>query len=335
MLSFMRQCWERSHWPPFILVACFAIVVPALKLLLLLLGEAWRKDPDPSRVAWSRRCISFVQVISKWACPDMFAYVLMMYLIRTLPAPIESSATADVGFPCFAVFCICSTVSTMAVPVPERPLSKAEQNGRPSTLLRWLGGERGVALAVGFLAVAFAALFVLGACTPCLAMHWDDAGVDSQPIPWLGKLSIKALDLGSIVNSEVTIVDCMRAMTRWLLHEGEWTDIVAWVVLGLFAMGCSALDMIALASVAYGLWREPKGETGGSWAIAGARVLKHLEMLDVLVTGILLTTISLEALQDSVLQLSLREGVYFLLAAELVHYAAFFLISEAVDSRRT
>ena len=30
------------------------------------------------------RCIQVVQNISKWACPDMFAYILLMHLVKCL-----------------------------------------------------------------------------------------------------------------------------------------------------------------------------------------------------------------------------------------------------------
>ncbi|CAJ1392198.1 unnamed protein product, partial [Effrenium voratum] len=55
----------------------YAMVVPALKIGFLILAELWRESPDPRQVLFAKRSIQVVQMISKWACPDMFAYILL------------------------------------------------------------------------------------------------------------------------------------------------------------------------------------------------------------------------------------------------------------------
>merc|ERR1719145_130140 len=103
------------------LVVTYAMILPAMKLVLLLLAELFRFSPHPWEIAFSRGCVQFVQLISKWACPDMFAYILIMYLIRGLDdnsSYLESDAQLDIGFMLFSVFCIGSTISAMAVKLP-------------------------------------------------------------------------------------------------------------------------------------------------------------------------------------------------------------------------
>merc|ERR1719382_2393597 len=111
------------------LVVTYAMILPAMKLILLLGGELYRFSPHAGEIAFSRGCIRFVQVISKWACPDMFAYILMMYLIRGLDdntSVLESDAQLDIGFMLFSVFCIGSTVSSLAVKLPGEDRMRAE-----------------------------------------------------------------------------------------------------------------------------------------------------------------------------------------------------------------
>lgn len=109
------------------LVVMYAMVVPLVKFVLLLVGELWRFSKCEHRVQVARRCIRLVQLASKWACPDMFAYILMLYLARALEhrSPLlETPTHLDVGFTCFSVFCICSTFSSLALRLPKAPGKK-------------------------------------------------------------------------------------------------------------------------------------------------------------------------------------------------------------------
>merc|ERR1719382_2122664 len=143
------------------LVVTYAMILPAMKLILLLGGELYRFSPHAGEIAFSRGCIRFVQVISKWACPDMFAYILMMYLIRGLDdntSVLESDAQLDIGFMLFSVFCIGSTISSLAVRLPGEDRMRAEplaEGASPPAVVLVLGGGGGVALVSMALALAF------------------------------------------------------------------------------------------------------------------------------------------------------------------------------------
>jgi len=70
--------------------------------------------------------IGFVQQISKWACPDMFAYILLTYLVRSLnhPPTLQGLMQLDLGFTCFSIFCVGSTVSSLGIRRPAEPPRK-------------------------------------------------------------------------------------------------------------------------------------------------------------------------------------------------------------------
>mmetsp|Transcript_52993 Transcript_52993/g.134430 ORF Transcript_52993/g.134430 Transcript_52993/m.134430 type:complete len:148 (-) Transcript_52993:152-595(-) len=71
-------------------------------------------------------CILAVQMISKWASPDMFAYMLLMYLVGGLdhPPTLKGVGQLDLGFRSFALFCIFSTVASLGIQAPELPTSE-------------------------------------------------------------------------------------------------------------------------------------------------------------------------------------------------------------------
>ena len=68
-------------------VIIYAIVIPIIKLLLTFFGNTLQLERCGTHRTASRRCIQMVQNISKWACPDMFAYIILMHLVRSLTVP--------------------------------------------------------------------------------------------------------------------------------------------------------------------------------------------------------------------------------------------------------
>jgi len=114
MVSLCGLLFETGGVTGGILLILYAMVVPVVKLALLTAGEAWRHSTDERRLQYSRWCISLVQFVSKWACPDMFAYILVLYLFRALDKPdsiLHGPAYLDIGFTCFSTFCVCPTLS--------------------------------------------------------------------------------------------------------------------------------------------------------------------------------------------------------------------------------
>merc|ERR1719382_606455 len=111
------------------LVAVYAMAIPALKLLLIVIGFLLQIWGSATCMRWARRCIVTVRIISRWACPDMFAYILMMYLFRSLnkPPTVHSQLDLDLGFVAFCVFCVGSTISSLGLVLPAATLRKGDE----------------------------------------------------------------------------------------------------------------------------------------------------------------------------------------------------------------
>merc|ERR1719204_1553701 len=119
MVSLVGRLAHDAMYLGAVLVTLYAMVVPTLKLVLLALGAFLkRRGTEHQRLA--RLCIVVVQAVSKWASPDMFAYILLMYLIRGWDKPPEVNSHMDLGlgFTCFCVFCVGSTVSSLGIRMP-------------------------------------------------------------------------------------------------------------------------------------------------------------------------------------------------------------------------
>lgn len=120
MISFTNLLIDTGSHIGGAFVIIFAMVIPALKLSLLLLRVASKMKALQWLGSYARPAILFVQVISKWACPDMFAYILMQYLVRSLnhPPKLNGIMNLDIGFSCFSLFCLSSTVSSLGIRIP-------------------------------------------------------------------------------------------------------------------------------------------------------------------------------------------------------------------------
>ena len=75
--------WKTGSRIGAFLVILFSMVIPAFELIMFVLGEAFRFTSARCAEIF-RWVILWVQHRSKWASPDMFAYVLLVDLVRTL-----------------------------------------------------------------------------------------------------------------------------------------------------------------------------------------------------------------------------------------------------------
>merc|ERR1740139_861340 len=93
------------------------MVVPGVKVGLIILSLFLYRVPALAGV-----CTTIVQAISKWACPDMFAYILLLYLIRGMnhPRMLRSEMQLDLGFTCFSLFCVGSTIASLGMAHAEK-----------------------------------------------------------------------------------------------------------------------------------------------------------------------------------------------------------------------
>lgn len=308
------------------LLILYALVVPGLKILLLIWAELWRNSANVQQVRTSRNFIFLVQFISKWASPDMFAYILLLYLFRHLNGdPIVVRGVLGVGFTCFSIFCVGSTLVTLAIQAPEQPGEDAKADHTPPIAVRWLGLEW-LHLVTFALFLCFCGVFLYGLLTPCMEMH-----LNSGLLPSGAEAILKVLNLNleDKVKAEVTFISATRALAGYAV-EGELNDIVAVVMLFGFAMLLPFLDMCLLCWISVLMSRRPaKVET--AWNVTRvARWLKHSGMLDVAVMGVIVVTCAGAAYAEQGVAFSLLPGVWVLVAAEGIHYITYYLVHDAV-----
>jgi len=259
-----------------------------------------------------------VQAVSKWASPDMFAYILLMYLIRGLNKPPVVNSHMDLGrgFTCFCVFCVGSTVSSLGIRVP--PALEAE--GAPAdaaprrAIPRWVSAVLLVALASGFLC-----LLAVGLARPSMSLHLDmDLLYEVRPDLRAMRSILEPMDLPAMLRMEVGVWACLGKLCQWVA-EGEANCLIAMVLYAGFAVLLPILDMaLLLAAVLLGRSRVDLSAA----LLSASRKVRKLAMLDVSIMGCFVVTMSLRSMRSNGVIVELCGGVFFLLGAEVCHYAA-------------
>lgn len=315
-----------------VLIVLYAVVVPILKLLLLAVAEFFRYSNLPGAVSISRMCIILVQSISKWACPDMFAYILLVHLVRLLnnDSLILTAAKLDVGFSCFSAFCVCSTISSLGIRLPDHPgksfrtpCGQVTQATFPLALV---------------LSAAFACLFAVGICLPCMALRIDERQLypPNGSVPYSAKPLVESMAIPDLLKTDISIVSC----TSWLLRDignGEANSLFSLVMFGFCVIVLTTADVMLLFLAARRLHQTQAGEPRNltpcpfySWA----KILRKLAMLDVSIMGVYVITFCMGIYKQQGIVVSTREGLIVLILAELAHTLLFWLVSCAVEAQQ-
>jgi len=327
MLDFIYTLGAAGFWWGSALVALFAIGIPVVKIALLIRGEYYRNSEDPEKVMLARNSICFVQAISKWACPDMMAYILLLYLIRSLNHPITLNGLfkLDVGFTCYTLFCFGSTVSSLGVSLPALP--KSHEGTSP---IRSISRRISIPLLITLVS-AFIACLTVGLHFPCMSLRLDiqlliDNGlIKEDMVPFL----VDTLHLPELAKADVTIPRCIQMLAEHQKDAFDANAILALITLAVFVVGFTVLDMIALVVAAYqclsGSTRTVEDAPRCS-AMTVSRKLKKLGMLDVTILGIIIVVASGTVYKKQGLILAFRPGLLGLIGAEVAHYATYFLV---------
>jgi len=311
------------------MVTFFAIVIPLLKIGLLILGELWRQSSDPRRVKIARRSIVFVQLISKWACPDMIAYILLQYLVKTLdhpsqdptkPGTLNGLFELDAGFTCYTLFCLGSTISSLGVVLPgtDYPTPKAAKATKVES--RVLG------LSLSMLTAAFAACLGVGLSYSCMSLR-----LDFQPLIDNGRISkemvpilIDKYHLQDLAHADVTIPRCIGKVVNEITNTFEFNGILAVVMMALFVIGFAVLGMVVilLTAVQFNLGDERWRPT-----LRLAKKLKKIAMLDVTILGICVVVASGTVYKSEGLILSIQPGILGLIGAQVSYEITYWLVT--------
>eukprot|EP00933_Yihiella_yeosuensis_P017455 TRINITY_DN14576_c1_g2_i1.p1 TRINITY_DN14576_c1_g2~~TRINITY_DN14576_c1_g2_i1.p1 ORF type:complete len:527 (+),score=53.95 TRINITY_DN14576_c1_g2_i1:81-1661(+) len=337
MLGFIQLLVKTKGYLGAILVVLYAIVIPVVKLGLLVSAERMRNSTDPAEVKLARKRIKIVQFISKWACPDMFAYILLLYLFRALSDRSDILSTPcqlEVGFACFSIFCVFSTVGTMAITPPtssrEDEVTNLETPPAEPLLLRYIGTKY-VAMVVGVLLVAFSVFLYYGVTEPAmgLRLHSKAFFKPEGALP----LDLKPVfDMSGVVDdarSDVNLWKCIRVLLRDFLDHREANCFLAFIMLTVFMLLLAVLDMVVLlvASVQFQF-----GARKPPWTIKVTRWLKHCEMLDVAIMGVIVVCQAGAAYKKQGIVLVMMRGLLFLTVAEVLHYVAYYVVHGVFDS---
>lgn len=102
MFTTLDLVYDLGGWFPAFLVAFFGLVVPAVKLIMLIVAHTFRKP-------WMS---TLVVVVSKWAILDaLVASLIMAYFSYALKGKMISHVST--GFTCFVLYCIFSTAAAL------------------------------------------------------------------------------------------------------------------------------------------------------------------------------------------------------------------------------
>ncbi|CAE7871476.1 rha-1 [Symbiodinium sp. KB8] len=320
---------ETGSWTGAVLVTTFAIVIPLLKLYLLLHAECIRRSKDVRQVSRARHYISFVQVISKWACPDMIAYIFLLYLVRHLNRPpINGLFTLDIGFACYTLFCWGSTISSLGIHPPRLPDESRKMDLRspadPFTIK--IFGKKGAAALMLLLFMIFAVLFILGMRWPVLGLRLDAKILKQNGLPPWQIRVMEDMHVAEHAKADVTIFQCLQTLAEFQAEAFDASALLAIIMLAVFVIGLPVLDMLTIAISSLRFFVSDAAaivlEEAGFSLVKLSRRLRKLAMLDVLLLGVIVVVLSASIYRSQGMVLFPGWGLLVLTGAELAHYAA-------------
>lgn len=309
----------------------YAVLVPAFKLVLLIVCEAYRfSDVENNRLV-AQQSLTIVQVISKWACPDMFAYILLFYLLRTVDQGIglaSSQGQLDIGFTCFSAFCLLSTTMSLAI---QHPQTKDGMGTEDGTSTRWLQllfgrlGHQGRFLLMLLVYVWFALEMSFGIFTPCMGLNLTSKKLlqPDGPIPGVMEPALSALKIEEKVRSEVSLWSCAKTLIWWYMSEGDRNCIVAAIMIVVFVVMTTWVSMTLLLLSSFKIYfsMDP------AKTMYVSRYLGHVSMLDVCLMGVIVVTVVGGMYEEKGVMFYIMPGLWSLLKAELLHYLAYYCVT--------
>jgi len=314
-----------------VFVVGFAIVLPIAKFILLVVGGILRHSRSSGKRSCARKSVMFVQRISKWASPDMFAYILLTYLIRGLNKPpiLIGLMDLDIGFTCFATFCVASTISSLGVRAPTKG-EVGMDDGEPKTGFGFKPLPALVCTVV--VCIVFVVMLVLGITRPCMALRLDmDLLFQSGKVDISLKPLVEAMHIQELAADDVTLWNCTKQLFEWIRPDAEdnrehWevNSAVAFFLLSVLVIAFTVLDMLVLLMAAVFMQvtrRRPPV------LLEVAMFLRKLSMLDVCVTGVFIIILAGRIYRANGVIVRFQEGWLYLLIAELCHYIAYWAVT--------
>lgn len=287
-----------------------SVVDPLIKLLLMIVGEVFRRRPEKVQIA--RNCLIAGRILSKWASA-MYFFLLVwhcQFLLMDHAPVLTTRAVLDIGWVGFTLFCVTSVVSAVSIPLPHIPTpeSRREKSGL-SDLARLV-----VLLFVGLASVMYFVLILDGISTDLVKLNtekYKQSGFDPS--------------MDKALATSTSIVGCMSVMLSRFFTSGQVIPLVAFFVIAGLVIAMALADMSFLALAAWAMYKGHKGEF--EYWISWSRITRHCAAVDVLVVGVLLANLSKA--------LVIERGVQLLLYAEVLRYVVVYLIMENVAKHVT
>merc|ERR1719198_2050018 len=124
-------------------------------------------------------------------------------------------------------------------------------------------------------------------------------------------------------------------MFDYVFKYGEGNSAIAFVVLMVFAFSLGAIDMLVMLVTAFRMWMEDAfikmEDPVNKRLIRISKCLKHVEMLDVLIMGVLVVVLCGASYSSKGVLFETRVGLWFLLIAEVLHYLCFYTVLPSIE----
>jgi len=334
--TFIKLLWHTGSHTGACLIGIYAFGVPALKLILIVVGEVYRCSENKERVRLSRRCLLVMRVISKWAAPDMMLIILLYHLVRQLShLPIECLASFDAGFTCYSVFIITCAITSHEYPIPEVVDEDADKAPRPPMVVR-LFGEKLLFLALAVSAIPWVVVFIQALTTPCFGLTLrEDMLVEHADKVVKGVLGyVDLLKLAPPVS--VSLWHAAIDLAKLLPDEPDLNILLAFMMLMVFSIIFTALSMLSALMVTYqircntlaneqmaiGMITESsqRKEVVPISALSFTSWFDHMSLLDVACMGVIIVTLCASIYKDYGIELYMLKGVGFMIASEVLRH---------------
>jgi len=170
--------------------------------------------------------------------------------------------------------------------------------------------------------VAFGALIWEGLTLPCVGLRIHPAWF-ALPEWHFFEPAFDRIDAEAAIDTDVTLLECMRALASWA-EAGELNCVAALVMLAIFAVGLTLLDVVCLLVAAVSAAQGRRALSSG--ALALAHVLHHVSMLGPAVMGVAVICLVGGSYKDQGVEFLLMPGLAWLFGAEVAHYSLFYLV---------
>jgi hypothetical protein len=120
ILATSQALWNDGNHLVAVLIITFSVVVPALKLLLMVLSTLWRN----SMFGWRLKLIS--SAMSKWSMADVFAVAMLISFLAIkstegTSALVENQISLEIGFYYFIGYCLLSILASQLMVAGVKP----------------------------------------------------------------------------------------------------------------------------------------------------------------------------------------------------------------------